>query len=185
MIRPILALGHPNLRKKSEKITPDFPDLKTLIADMYETMNNAKGIGLAAIQMDVPINVIVVDADPLKEDHPNLKDFRRTYINLEILEEGGEEWAYEEGCLSIPGINENVWRKPTIKIEYDDENFVRHTETVGGMVARVLQHENDHLEGRVFTEKLSSLRKTLLRKKLDNISKGLTTGKYRMLHSRK
>lgn len=185
MIRPILAFGHPNLRKKSEPITADFPELKTLIADMHETMNHANGVGLAAIQIDVPASVITVNADPFKEDHPELKDFRKTYINLEILEESGDAWVYNEGCLSIPTINEDVSRKPTIQIEYDDENFVHHAETVNGMLARILQHEHDHLEGRVFTDSLSSLRRTLLRKKLDQISKGQISGKYRMNHPRK
>jgi peptide deformylase len=185
MIRPILAFGHPNLRKKSEKITADFPELKQLIADMYETMNNAKGVGLAAVQVNIPINVIIVNADPLKEDEPNLKGFQKTYINLEILEESGDEWAYSEGCLSVPGINEDVMRKRIVKIEYDDENFVHHAETVDGMIARILQHENDHLEGRVLTDNLSSLRRAILRKKLDNISKGVVSGKYRMIHPRK
>ncbi|MCL2416784.1 MAG: peptide deformylase [Bacteroidales bacterium] len=185
MIRPILALGHPNLRKKSEKITPDFPELKTLIVDLYETMNNASGVGLAAIQVNVPVSVVVVNADPFKEDHPDLEGFQKTYINLEILEETGEEWTYNEGCLSVPTINEDVSRKPTIKIEYDDENFVRQTETVSGMVARILQHEYDHLQGRVFTDSLSSLRRMLLRKKIDQISKGQISGKYKMIHPRK
>jgi peptide deformylase len=185
MIKSILAFGHPNLRKKSEKITADFPELKTLITDLHETMNNANGIGLAAVQINVPVNVLVVNADPLKEDHPDLAGFQKTYINLEILEESGEEWNYEEGCLSIPGINENVLRKPTIKIQYNDENFVQQTETIDGMIARILQHENDHLEGRVFTDNLSSLRRTLLRKKLDNISKGIISGKYKMIHPRR
>ena len=185
MIKPILAFGHPYLREKSKKITADFPDLKALITDLYETMDNAKGVGLAAIQVSVPASVIVVNADPFKEDEPDLKDFRKTYINLEILEESGEEWVYNEGCLSVPTINEDISRKQTIKIEYDDENFVHHTETVSGMVARILQHENDHLEGRIFTDGLSSLRRTLLRKKLDNISKGSISGNYRMNHPRR
>jgi peptide deformylase len=185
MIQPILAFGHPNLRKKSEKITADFPELKVLIADLYETMNNANGIGLAAIQINIPANVLVVNADPLKEDHKELAGFQKAYINLEVLEESGDEWIYNEGCLSVPGINEDISRKPIIKIEYDDENFVHHTETVDGMIARILQHENDHLQGRVFTDNLSSLRKMLLRKKLDHISCGKTSGKYRMVHPRK
>ena len=185
MIRPILAFGHPHLRKKSERVTPDFPELKALVADLYETMDNAKGVGLAAIQVDIPVNVLVVNADPFQEDDSSLKGFRKTYINLEILEESGEEWDYEEGCLSVPGINEKIRRKRDIKIAYDDVDFVRHTETVSGMVARILQHENDHLEGRVLTDSLSSLRRTILRKKLDNISKGVITGKYRMNHPRK
>jgi len=185
MIRPILAFGHPSLRKTSENITPDFPELKALISDLYETMNNANGVGLAAIQVNIPVNVLVVNADPFKEDHPELEGFQKTYINLEILEESGEEWSYSEGCLSIPTINEDVSRKPTITIAYDDENFVRHTETVSGMVARVLQHEYEHLKGRVFTDNLSSLRRMLLRKKLDQISKGQISGNYRMNHPRK
>jgi len=185
MIRPILALGHPNLRKESEKITPDFPELRTLIADLYETMNNANGVGLAAIQVNVPVSVVVVNADPFKEDHPDLESFQKTYINLEILEESGKEWVYNEGCLSVPTINEDILRKPTIKIEYDDENFVRQTETVSGMVARILQHEYDHLQGRVFTDNLSSLRRMLLRKKMEQISKGQISGKYKMNHARK
>ena len=185
MIRPILAFGHPSLRKTSENITPDFPELKALISDLYETMNNANGVGLAAIQINVPMSVLVVNADPFKEDHPDLAGFQKTYINLEILEESGDEWNYEEGCLSVPTINEHVSRKPTIKIEYDDENFVRQTETVSGMVARVLQHEYDHLQGRVFTDNLSSLRRMLLRKKLDQISTGKISGKYKMNHPRK
>ncbi len=185
MIRPILAFGHPNLRKKSEKISADFPELQTLIADMHETMNNANGVGLAAIQINIPANIIVVNADPFSEKEPNLKGFRKAYINLEILEESGNEWIYNEGCLSIPTINEDVLRKPTVKIEYDDEQFVHHTETVSGMLARILQHEYEHTEGGVFTDNLSSLRRTLLQKKLNQISKGQIAGKYRMIIPRK
>jgi peptide deformylase len=185
MIRPILAFGHPNLRKKSEHISSDYPELSILIADMYETMNKANGVGLAAIQINLPVNVITVNTDPFGEQEPDLKGFQKTYINLRIVGESGDEWVYNEGCLSIPTINEDVSRKPTIQIEYHDEHFVHHTETVSGMLARILQHEYEHTEGGVFTDNLSSLRRTLLRKKLDQISKGQISGKYRMNHPRK
>ncbi|MEW7292731.1 peptide deformylase [Aquimarina sp. 2304DJ70-9] len=187
MIFPIVAYGDPVLKKKAKEIEKDYPKLSELIENMFETMYNAHGVGLAAPQIGLPIRLFLVDAEPFSEDDElsdeeanELKDFKKVFINATILEETGEEWAFTEGCLSIPDIREDVFRNETITINYFDENFVEHTETYGGLAARVIQHEYDHIEGVLFTDKLSSLKKRLIKGKLANISKGKINSEYRM-----
>lgn len=187
MILPIVAYGDPVLKKKATEITPEYSDLKSLIEDMYETMYGAHGVGLAAPQIGRSIRLFLVDTAPFSEDESYsksernaLKLFKKTFINPEILEETGEEWAFNEGCLSIPNVREDVLRKPHIKIRYQDENFETYTEEFDGLIARVIQHEYDHIEGVLFTDKVSSLKKRLLKSKLTSISKGKINVDYRM-----
>lgn len=187
MILPIIAYGDPVLRKLGEEIDRDYPNLSELIENMKETMHNAKGVGLAAPQIGKAIRLFIIDASPFEdneeledEERMFLKDFKGIFINPEILEESGDEWAFGEGCLSIPNINEDVFREETIEIEYLDENFQAQKRTLNGLAARIFQHEYDHIEGVLFTDKLSTLKKRLLKKKLDNISKGKVEVDYRM-----
>lgn len=187
MILPIVAYGDPVLRKKAGEIGPEYPKLKELLENMFDTMYTAAGVGLAAPQIGLPIRVFVVDASPFADDEDltpeeqeMLKDFKKVFINATILEESGEEWNFNEGCLSIPDIREDVSRKGIVKIEYYDESFNKHTEVYDGLVARVIQHEYDHIEGILFTDKLSTLKKRLLKGKLGNISKGKISVDYRM-----
>lgn len=187
MILPIVAYGDPVLRKKAEPITKDYPKLESLLANMKETMYGAYGVGLAAPQIGLPIRLFLVDTAPFAEDEvfteeeqETLRNFKRTFINAEILEEEGDEWAFNEGCLSIPDVREDVFRQPKIKIQYQDENFETHTEEFDGLIARVIQHEYDHIEGVLFTDKLSSLKKRLIKGKLLNISKGKIKIDYKM-----
>ncbi|MCF6212676.1 MAG: peptide deformylase [Flavobacteriaceae bacterium] len=184
---PIIAYGDSVLRKVGENITPDYPNLSKLIEDMKETMHNAFGVGLAAPQVGKAIRLFIVDTAPFAEDEKLdeatqdfLKHFNKIFINAQILNETGAEWTFNEGCLSIPDIREDVVRQDTITIKYQDENFKEHTETLTGLVARVVQHEYDHIEGILFTDKISSLKKRLLKKKLDNISKGKIDVDYKM-----
>lgn len=187
MILPIVAYGDPVLRKKCEEITAEYPELQTLISDMWETMYQASGVGLAAPQIGRAIRLFVVDAGPFAEDEgldaaerEQLQDFKRVFINARIETETGTKWAFNEGCLSIPDIREDVSRMDTITITYQDEAFKTHTETFDGLLARVIQHEYDHIEGVLFTDHLSSLKKRLLKGKLGNISKGKIQVDYRM-----
>ena len=187
MILPIVAYGDPVLRKKAAPITKDYPNLETLLENMKETMYGAYGVGLAAPQIGLPIRLFLVDTEPFaddeaftEEEQEQLKNFQRTFINAEILEEEGDEWAFNEGCLSIPDVREDVFRQPKITITYQDENFVTHTESFDGLIARVVQHEYDHIEGVLFTDKLSSLKKRLIKGKLTNISKGKIKVDYKM-----
>lgn len=187
MILPIVAYGDLVLRKKASTINADYPNLNEFIDNMYETMYGAHGVGLAAPQVGVPIRVFLVDASPFSEDEgldskerELLKGFKKTFINAEIIEEEGEPWSFNEGCLSIPDVREDVSRKPIITIRYQDENFKSYTETFEGLVARVIQHEYDHIEGVLFTDKLSSLKKRLIKGKLANISKGKIKIDYKM-----
>lgn len=187
MILPIVAYGDPVLRKVGKDIDAEYPELEKLIANMWDTMENAQGVGLAAPQIGRAIRLFVIDASPFaedeelsEEDRKSLKDFRHVFINAKIIEEEGDEWAFTEGCLSIPDIREDVFRKETITIEYQDESFKSHKKILSGLAARVFQHEYDHIEGILFTDKLSSLKKRLLKKKLENISKGKITADYRM-----
>lgn len=187
MILPIVAYGDPVLKKKAVLIDPDHTNLKELVSNMYETMYAAYGVGLAAPQIGLPIRLFLVDTSPFAEDDvfsegekAQLKDFKKTFINAEILEEDGDEWAFNEGCLSIPNVREDVYRKPTITIRYQNENFDTFTETYDGLIARVIQHEYDHIEGILFTDKLSSLKKRLIKGKLSNISKGKINVDYKM-----
>ena len=179
MILPIIAYGTPILRKVGSTIDKDYPNLEELISNMKETMVNARGVGLAAPQIGKAIRLFIVDTSPFsdsdefdEEERKFLENFKKIFINAKIINEEGDEWVFNEGCLSIPNINEDVFRNETLTIEYVDENFKKHTETLSGLAARVVQHEYDHIEGVLFTDKLSSLKKRLLKKKLDNISKG-------------
>lgn len=188
MILPIVAYGDPVLKKKATDITKDYPKLKELIASMYETMYGSFGVGLAAPQIGLSIRMFIVDATPFaddeevlgKEESEFLKNFKHTFINPVILEESGDEWAFNEGCLSIPDVREDVFRQPNIKIEYFDEDFNKQTMALDGLAARVFQHEYDHIEGILFTDHLSALKKRLIKGKLTNISKGKINVDYRM-----
>ena len=187
MIYPIVAYGDPVLRKKATDIPQDFPDLNQLIDDMFVTMYGASGIGLAAPQIGKPIRLFIVDATPFeddqelsKEDRAVLSEFKKVFINAEILEERGDEWVFNEGCLSIPDIREDVFRKDEITIRYFDADFNEHTEVYSGIAARIIQHEYDHIEGVLFTDHLSALKKRMIKSKLGQISKGLIRAEYRM-----
>ena len=187
MILPIVAYGDPVLRKMGVEIDKDYPNLKELIANMKETMYNASGVGLAAPQIGKAIRLFVIDASPFAEDddlddeeRATLKDFNRVYINPKIIDEEGDEWTFNEGCLSIPDVREDVTRKSKVILEYQDEDFNTHTEVLDGLAARVFQHEYDHIEGVLFTDKVSSLKKRLIKRKLENISKGKIRADYRM-----
>ena len=184
MILPIVAYGDPILRKKGEDITQDYPGLQELIDNMYETMYNASGVGLAAPQIGLPIRLFVIDTtsfvDEDEEDDEGLKDFKEVFINARILEEEGEEWAFNEGCLSIPDVREDVNRQEQIRIEYYDLDFNKQEMVFDGLKARVIQHEYDHIEGILFTDHLSPLRKRILKSRLSNISKGKLNVGYKM-----
>ncbi|OFY88011.1 MAG: peptide deformylase [Bacteroidetes bacterium RIFCSPLOWO2_12_FULL_35_15] len=193
MILPIVAYGDPILRKVGVEIAKEHPNLQQLISDMFETMNNAFGVGLAAPQVGKAIRLFIVETKPFAErdeddeedefspeERSQLEDFRRVFINAKILEEDGKEWIFNEGCLSIPKIREDVLRKPKIRIQYYDEHFNFLDETFEGLIARVIQHEYDHIEGKLFTDKISPLRKRLLKGKLNDISKGKIQIGYRM-----
>lgn len=187
MILPILAYGDPILKKEAEELDNEFPNLAQLIDDMWETMYDAHGVGLAAPQIGKSIRLFVVDASPFAEgvEEPDpkakgLENFKKVFINPIIEEESGNEWAFQEGCLSIPKIREEIFRKENIFVSYYDENFNYHEEHFNGYAARVIQHEYDHLEGILFTDHLSSLKKKLLSKKLTNISKGAVDVNYKM-----
>lgn len=180
MILPIYIYGQPVLRKVAEDITPDYPDLKVLIANMYETMDRADGVGLAAPQIGLPIRLVVVDLDVLSDDFPEYKDYRKTFINAHILEVEGEEVSMDEGCLSLPGIHEAVKRGNKIHVKYMDEDFVEHDEIVEGYLARVMQHEFDHLEGKMFIDHLSPLRKQMIKGKLNAMLQGKVRCSYKV-----
>ncbi|WP_316819481.1 peptide deformylase [Pedobacter gandavensis] len=174
---PIVAYGDPVLKKVGAPIDETYPDLKQLISNMFETMYNAHGIGLAAPQIGLPIRLFILDTGVDEEEK---EGFKSAFINAEILEETGEPWAFNEGCLSIPDIREDVWRKPNIRIRYYDENWDLQEREFDGILARVIQHEYDHIEGKLFTETLSLLRKRMLKSKLDAISKGNVRVDYKM-----
>jgi len=180
MILPVYTYGNVVLRKVAEPIDNNYPKLTELINNMFETMVHAEGVGLAAPQIGLTIRLIVIDFAPLKEDDPELGSFKVTMINPELLEVSEEEVPYEEGCLSIPGINETVIRPESIKISYLDEEFNQHTEIFDGYKARVVQHEYDHLEGHLFTDRVKPLRRQLIKSKLTNIAKGKTSCKYKI-----
>lgn len=180
MILPVIAYGTPVLKKKAENIGPDYPKLDELIENMWDTMYEAQGVGLAAPQIGLSIRLFIVDADPFSDEEPELEGFKKIFINAEIIEESGEEWDFNEGCLSIPDVREDVSRKPKIKIKYQDENFVEHIEEYEGLAARVIQHEYDHIEGILFTDHLSPIRKRMLKGRLSNIEKGNIRVGYRM-----
>lgn len=181
MIMPILAYGHPNLRKVAEDIDVNYPDLDFLLENMFETMYASNGVGLAAPQVNRSIRLFIIDAEPYADEMPELAGFKRIFYNAQIVEEEGEEWAFNEGCLSVPKINEDVMRKPRIKIQYYDKDWNYQEEIYEGVAARVIQHEYDHLEGVLFVDHVAPLRKTLLRGKLNDISKGNVKVDYRMI----
>ncbi|GAB4453302.1 MAG: peptide deformylase [Bacteroidia bacterium] len=186
MILPIYLYGHPVLRKRGENITPDYPELKKIISDMYDTMYAAKGVGLAAPQVGLSINLFIVDATPFAEDEDISKEeqeflstFKKVFINAKIESEEGKEWAFNEGCLSIPYIREDVIRKPIITITYQDENFQQHTEIFSGIAARIIQHEYDHVQGILFIDRISAFRKKMIAGKLKDIEQGIVVPKYK------
>lgn len=189
MIYPIVAYGDPVLKKEAEEIEKDYPELDKLIEDMFETMYAASGVGLAAPQIGKSIRLFIVDGSPFAEDDEEgeedpkaegMENFKKVFINPIIEEEHGEEWGFNEGCLSIPKIREEVFRKERVVISYYDENWELKEETYEGYAARIIQHEYDHVDGILFTDHLSPLKKRLLTKKLQNISKGEVTVDYRM-----
>jgi peptide deformylase len=180
MILPIVAYGDPVLKKEAEEIAEDYPFLEELIDNMFETMYEAEGVGLAAPQIGKSIRLFIVDASPFEDEEPELKDFKKVFINPIIVEEEGQEWNFNEGCLSIPGIREDVKRQPKITIEYYNEKFELIEETYEGIAARIIQHEYDHVEGILFTDLINPLKRRLLKGRLNNISKGNVKVPYRM-----
>lgn len=192
MVLPIVAYGHPVLRKVCDDITAEYPELKKLIADMWESMYHTNGVGLAAPQINRPIRLFVVDTVQIvenfdeedKAEYPNEKPIKRVFINAHKVEESGEPWAYNEGCLSIPKVREDVMRHPKVKMRYMDENFQEHEEEFDGITARVIQHEYDHIEGKLFIDYLPMLKRRLIKKKLDDISAGKIRTDYRMVFSK-
>ncbi len=189
MILPIVAYGSPVLRKVCDDITPEYPGLDKLIADMWETMYNSNGVGLAAPQINMPIRLFVMDSEQIfenqeedeKDDYPDAPGFKGVFINAHIIALNGNEWAYNEGCLSIPKIREDIMRTEEVTLEFEDENFITHTKTFNGITARVVLHEYDHIEGKLFIDYLKPLKRKLLKRKLDDISKGKTKVDYRMV----
>lgn len=184
MILPIIGYGHSTLRKKAVAISPDYPNLQTIIANMFDTMYKAQGVGLAAPQVNLSIRLFIVDAEAMEDviegSNEVLKGFKKVFINAEILEETGKEWAFREGCLSIPEIREDVFRKDTIRIKYFDEHFVEHEEVFSGMKARIIQHEYDHIEGILFVDKISAFRKQIVKSRLMKIQRGEIHTEYPM-----
>lgn len=195
MILPIYAYGHPILRKETEEIEELNAEVKKLIADMFETMYGSRGVGLAAPQIGQALRLFIVDGSPFAEEEAEteeeekenrfLKDFKRVFINPIIEEEHGEEWGFEEGCLSIPGIREEVWRPDNVVISYYNEDWELVEEELSGLAARVVQHEYDHIEGKLFTDYLSPMKRRLNKRKLNDISKGIVPVKYKMAFPKK
>jgi peptide deformylase len=189
MVLPIVAYGHPVLRKVASEIGPDYPALDKLIQDMWETMYLSNGVGLAAPQVNKDIRLFVIDTvqmfDNMKEEerteYPDAPGFKGVFINAHIVELEGEKWPYNEGCLSIPKIREDVYREETVTLEYQDAEFETHTQTFTGLTARVILHEYDHIEGKLFIDHISSLKRKLMKGKLTDISKGKITVDYKML----
>jgi peptide deformylase len=188
MIYPIVAYGDPVLRKVTEDIDRESVDVKKLSEDMFETMYNAKGVGLAAPQIGLNLRIFVADGRPFNEGEdmeerdkdPSLIDFKQVFINADILDEKGKEWAFEEGCLSIPDIREDVYRPEYVTINFFDENWVEHTKTYEGLAARIIQHEYDHIDGILFTDHLNPVKKRMLKNKLAKITKGIVDVDYKM-----
>lgn len=180
MIYPIVVYGNPSLRRPSKDIDKDYADLPKLIEDMFETMYASDGIGLAAPQIGKNIRVFIIDASAMAEDDPSLKDFKRIFINAEITDRSGEPWSFSEGCLSLPDIREDVKRPETVVMKYLDENFEEKEETFDGIKARIIQHEYDHLDGKLFIDYVAPLRKRLIKGKLNAIEKGKVSTSYRV-----
>ena len=187
MILPITVYGNPILKKEAAEVPRNYEGLQALIDNMFETMKHARGVGLAAPQVDLSLKLFVVDTHPFAEidEDFNEEPLKAVFINAEILEFSGEDKSFNEGCLSVPDINENVIRKSIIRVRYQDENFVEHTQTFDGMAARVIQHEYDHTLGKTFVDRLSSLKRTLLRGKLNDISTGKKTTFYKVKPNKK
>ncbi len=181
MILPIVAYGHPTLKKKAVDISSDYPELGKLIEDMWETMYEANGVGLAAPQVDRSIRLFMIDASPYAEDHPETKDFKKVFINAHIVHEAGEDADMDESCLSLPGMSESVYRKPKLTIEYLDEHFKPYKETYEGIIARIIQHEYDHIDGILYVDRISSFRRMLLKGKLRDIATGNVDVEYKMI----
>lgn len=169
MILPIVAYGASVLKKKAVDINEDYPALSNLIDNMFETMYYAHGVGLAAPQIGLSIRLFIVDANPFAEDDASLKHFKKIFINAQIVEESGEKWKFNEGCLSIPGVREDIERVPTIRLKWVDEHFTPFEETFTGLKARVIQHEYDHIDGILLTDRISQVKRTILDSKLSNI----------------
>ena len=186
MILPIVAFGTPILRKKCVEISPDYLELETLLANMWETMYEAHGVGLAAPQINKGIRLFLIDTTPFIDDDEETEEVivKKVFINAIIIEETGEDRDFNEGCLSIPDVREDVSRKSTITIEYMDENFKKHTDTYDGITARIIQHEYDHIDGILFIDKISALRKRMIKGKLIDISKGKVNVSYKMRFAR-
>jgi peptide deformylase len=180
MILPIYLYGQPVLRKDAKDISKDYPNLKELIDNMFETMYQADGIGLAAPQIGLDIRLFVIDLEPMADDDPKYSGFKKVFINPKIVEEAGESVKMEEGCLSVPGINEIVERKEKIRIQYFDENFVFYDKEYGDFFARCIQHEYDHIEGELFVDHISGIRKKLIKGKLNNLINGKTNCHYKV-----
>ena len=181
MILPVVAYGNPVLKAKASEITADYPGLAQLIPDMFETMYAASGVGLAAPQINHSIRLFVVDASPFEEDEEKAKGFKKVFINAQITERSGEEILMDEGCLSFPGFREDILRKESIRISYQDENFNSYDEVYSGILARIIQHEYDHIDGILIVNHLSNLRKVLLKRKLKELTLGQVKVAYRML----
>src|SRR6185436_3703011 len=189
MIMPIVAYGAPVLRAVAKEIKPDYPGLAKLIDDMWETMYASNGVGLAAPQVNRDIRLFVIDSTQIfesmdaieRKDYPDAPGTKQVFINAYIKELNGEEWVYNEGCLSIPKIREDISREEEVVIEFVDENFLPHTQTFNGITARVILHEYDHIEGKLFIDHLKPLKRKLLRGKLDDISKGKVRADYKMI----
>ena len=187
MVLPVYVYGMSVLRKVAAEIPEDYKELDQLIADMFETMHDSDGVGLAAPQIGKSLRIFVIDTTPMSEsaEEPELKDFRRVFINPYIVEEWGEPWAFEEGCLSLPNIREEVIRPDHVRIEYYDENWNLKEEEYDGIRARVIQHEYDHLDGRLFVDRISPIRRKLLTARLNTISQGRADCNYRMVYPKK
>lgn len=180
MILPVVAYGHPVLKKIAEDVTPDYPELKQFVADLWETMYKTDGVGLAAPQVNRSVRIFVIDASAFEEKYPETDNFKKAFINAHIYQEEGEEWSFNEGCLSFPGLREDIMRKPIVHIRYVDEDFTEHDERYEGVIARIIQHEYDHIEGIVFVDRISTLKKMLIKGKLNDISKGNVDVDYKM-----
>lgn len=181
MIYPVTIYGNPVLRKVGKDVDKNYEGLKEVIDNMFETMYQSDGVGLAGPQVNLSIKLFVIDATPMGDEDETLKDFKKIFINAHILEESGKEWLFNEGCLSIPTVREDVKRKPKIRLEYYDEKFNFHNEYFEGIQARVIQHEYDHTQGILFTDRLSAIKKRLLKGKLNTIAKGKVKVNYRIV----
>lgn len=180
MILPIVAYGDPVLQQEGKELTPDHPGLSELIDNMFETMYAAHGVGLAAPQVGKSLKLFVVDASPFAEDEPSLEGFKKVFINPVILKEEGDHWSFNEGCLSFPDLRIDIDRQEQVTIRYQDRDFNTHEETYTGLAARVLQHEYDHVYGVVFTDRVTPIRRRMLKGKMNNIAKGKVQADYKM-----